>query len=194
VSEVGPLVHAAAGGDQAAWNELVTRYNGLVWSVARAHLRSREDAADVVQTTWLRFAEHVGALRDPERLGGWLATTARRESLRALRLAARQIPSSEMELLADGASDARVDVELLTAERDGALWRSFAGLSTNCQALLRLLVAEPPLSYGEISASLDIPIGSIGPTRARCLENLRARAEAVGISRESGSSRTEGEG
>lgn len=194
VSEVGRLLHAAADGDHAAWNELVARYNRLVWSIARGVLRNRDDACDVVQTTWLLLAEHLGSLREPERLGGWLATTARREALRTLRVAARQVPSSETELLGDAAGDARLEVHVLTAERDEALWRSFSGLPPNCQALLRLLVAEPPLSYGDISRTLEMPIGSIGPTRARCLEKLRVRAEAAGISRESGSPAMGGDG
>ena len=116
MSEVAELVRAAAEGDQAAWNGLVDRYNGLVWSVARSHRLALADASDVVQTTWLRLVEHLGRLQDPERVGAWLATTARRESLRALRHSARQIPTEELleragdvlGWIADGSLDIRI--------------------------------------------------------------------------------------
>src|SRR5262249_59270378 len=84
------LVRAAAAGDQAAWNELVERFQGLVWATARAHRLTRADAADVAQTVWLRLVENLGRIRDPERLGAWLATTAQRECLRHIRLHARE--------------------------------------------------------------------------------------------------------
>jgi RNA polymerase sigma factor (sigma-70 family) len=178
MAEVAELVRAAADGDRAAWNKLVDRYNGLVWSVARSHRLSQVDASDVVQTTWLRLIEHLDRLQDPERVGAWLATTARRESLRTLRQSARQVPTEE---LPDAGTDAQLDAALLTAERDRALWQAFGGLSERCQALLRVLVADPPPSYEAVSAALDMPIGSIGPTRQRCLERLRGLAEGEGV-------------
>lgn len=183
MSDVAGLVRAAAKGDQGAWNGLVDRYNGLVWSVARAHRLSGADAADVVQTTWLRAVEHLGRLHDPESLGAWLATTARHESLRAIRLGSRHVPTS-MELAFDTPDAAPIDATLLEGERDRALWASLGRLAERCQSLLRMLIADPPGSYDEISAALDMPIGSIGPTRGRCLERLRELAEAAGISRE----------
>src|SRR3954464_5181182 len=179
MSEVAELVRAAAEGEQAAWNGLVERYNGLVWSVARAHRLSTADASDVVQTTWLRLVEHLGRLQDPERVGAWLATTARRECLRTLRHSARQVPTEEVP---EVVADAHVESALLVKERDRLLWQAFGGLSERCQTLLRILVADPPPSYEEIGAALDMPIGSIGPTRARCLERLRVLAEDEGVS------------
>jgi RNA polymerase sigma factor (sigma-70 family) len=186
---VSALVGAAAAGDQDAWNALVARFDGLVWAVARAHRLSAADAADVVQTTWLRLVEHLDRLDDPERIGAWLATTARRESFKALKRAARQVPSPPDEIPAP-AVDGQLDAGLLTSERDRTLWQAFAGLDPDCQALLRMLVADPTPSYEEISEALDRPIGSIGPTRARCLEKLRLRAAAGGLSREAGSKST----
>jgi RNA polymerase sigma factor (sigma-70 family) len=187
VANVSALVAAAATGDQEAWNALVGRFNGLVWSVARSHRLSPTDAGDVVQTTWLRLVEHLHRLDDPERVGAWLATTARHESIKALRRAARQMPTAPEEIPA-AAIDVGMDAGLLASERDAALWRAFAGLDSDCQALLRMLVADPTPSYQEISEALDRPIGSIGPTRARCLEKLRLRAVAGGLSREAGTS------
>src|SRR6476620_10431170 len=117
LSDVGQLVRDAADGDQAAWNQLVERFNGLVWSVARAHRLDSAAASDVVQTTWLRLVENLGRLQEPERVGAWLATTARRESLRTLRLSARQVPT-ETELLPDPGTDTPLDAALLANERD----------------------------------------------------------------------------
>ncbi len=182
MSDVGQLVRDAADGDQAAWNRLVELYNGLVWSVARGFRLAPADASDVVQTTWLRLVEHLGRLQEPERVGAWLATTARRECLRTLRLSARQVPT-ETELLPDPGTEAPLAAGLLASERDRALWTAFAGLSERCQALLRLLVADPPPSYEDVGAALDMPIGSIGPTRQRCLERLRGLAETAGVTR-----------
>jgi RNA polymerase sigma factor (sigma-70 family) len=183
VAEVGQLVRAAAEGDQAAWDQLVARFNGLVWSVVRAHRLAGAEAADVTQTTWLRAVEHLDHLRDPDHLGAWLATTARRESLRAIRLGSRRALGGE-DLSAVPAPDAPVDIGLLESERDSALWDAFVQLDERCQLLLRMLIADPPATYEEIMAALDMPIGSIGPTRGRCLERLRKHAEAAGISRD----------
>jgi RNA polymerase sigma factor (sigma-70 family) len=180
VSDVGQLVRDAAGGDQAAWNRLVERFNGLVWAVTRAHRLPGAEASDVVQTTWLRLVENLDRLQDPERVGAWLATTARRECLRSLRVSARVSPT-ETELLPDPGTDEPMGAALLAEERDRALWEAFGGLSERCQALLRLLVADPPPSYEDVGAALDMPIGSIGPTRQRCLERLRGLAETAGI-------------
>ena len=86
------LVDAARRGDHRAWDALVARYGGMVWAVARAHRLCDADAADASQATWLKLLEHVGSIKDPAALGGWLATTARRECLRILRNAARVDP------------------------------------------------------------------------------------------------------
>jgi RNA polymerase sigma factor (sigma-70 family) len=167
------LVRAAAGGDQAAWNAIVERFQGLVWATARAHRLSHADAADVAQTTWLRLVEHLDRIRDAERLGGWLATTARNECLRHIRLNGRELPSDEADVFESPGDDAP-ELALLTGERDTALWRAFRKLSEQCQTLLRLLVSEDEPSYDDVSAALDMPIGAIGPTRMRCLEKLRS--------------------
>ncbi len=166
------LLAAAAAGDQAAWNELVDRFSSLVWATARAHRLSRDDAADVAQTTWLRLVEHLDRIRDPERLGAWLATTARHESLRLIRRGGREQPTDEADLF-EAPDDDSVDRLLLERERDGKLWRAFASLSERCQKLLRILMADEPPSYEELGAALDMPVGAIGPTRMRCLDQLR---------------------
>ncbi len=169
---VSRLVTAAAAGDQVAWNALVQEFSGLLWAVARAHRLPDADAADVVQSTWLRLLEHLDRLQDPSRVGAWLATTARRESLRVLRESERAVPFGDdaPELESDAIAP---DDAVLERERDEALWRSFSRLRATDQALLRLLVADAEPSYEEIAAALEMPIGSIGPTRQRALGRLR---------------------
>jgi RNA polymerase sigma factor (sigma-70 family) len=169
---VAGLVRAAAAGDQASWERLVRQFGGMVWAVARAHRLGDAAAGDVVQATWLKLIEHLDDLNEPARVGAWLATTARRECLRVLRGSKRELLLGE-DLPEDEAPDAPADAEVLIAERDLALWRSFSRLRPGDQALLRLLMADPPPAYEAISAALDVPIGSIGPTRARALERLR---------------------
>jgi RNA polymerase sigma factor (sigma-70 family) len=166
------LVGGAIAGDERAWNALVSEFGGMIWAVARAHRLRAADASEVSQATWLRLLEHLGKLTDPTRLGAWLATTARRECLRVLR------ENGRCGLYGDEGPErvspeaAPEDVALL-GERDDALWRSFSRLRASDQALLRLLMADPRPPYEEIAAALDMPIGSIGPTRQRALERLR---------------------
>jgi len=186
--ELAELVQSASEGDQAAWNALVERFNGLLWATARAHRLSPSDSAEVVQTTWLRLVEHLDRIRDRDRLGAWLATTARRECLRLIRHGSREFAASDLAEL-DGRSETPVGTAILFAERDEALWRAFSALGERCQALLRLLIADEPPSYEEISAALGMPIGAIGPTRQRCLERLRRDPSLADLSLGSGEAR-----
>jgi RNA polymerase sigma factor (sigma-70 family) len=180
--DLGARLAAAAAGDRASWEVLIDRFNGLVWSVARSFRLSDEDAADVVQTTWLRLLDHLGRIEDPQRLGSWLATTARHESLHTLRRTSREPALDVMQIMAP-VPDPRppVDHEILRHERDTALWSLFERLSDGCRRLLRVMVATPPPSYADIAAALDMPVGSIGPTRARCLAMLRTLAVEADI-------------
>jgi len=180
--DLGARLAAAAAGDRASWDVLVDRFNGLVWSVARSFRLSDEDSADVVQTTWLRLLDHVDRIEDPQRLGSWLATTARHESLHTLRRSSRE-PVLDVVQIMDPVPDPRppVDHEILRAERDTALWDLFERLSDGCRRLLRIMVATPPPSYADIATALDMPVGSIGPTRARCLAALRTLAVEADI-------------
>ena len=171
------LVALAAAGNRGAWETLVARYERLVWGVARSHRLGDADASDVFQTTWLRLLEHLDDVRDPDALGGWLATTARNECLRVLRHDGRQIPTED-DQIPTATVPAAPDAELLLEERDAALWRAFATLSARCQALLRMLADDPPSPYETISAALGMPVGSIGPTRGRCLAHLRRAVTA----------------
>lgn len=175
------LVAAAQRGDPAAWPTLVDRYVDLVWAVARGHCLDDCDAADVSQTTWLRLYEQLPRLTDPSRVGAWLVTTARRESLRVLRERKRQFPAVLSDHLVSDSSSRGTDETNRgdDPEGDERLWQAFAGLSASCQLLLRTLTVDPPPSYADLSEALGMPIGSIGPTRARCLDRLRANLFAL---------------
>lgn len=166
------LVAGADAGDESAWNALVDRFTGLIWHVVRSYRMPPAVAEDAVQTTWLRLAENLGRIRQPESLAGWLARTARNECLRSIRLGQREHASSDDADPVDPAP--AVDQLLADAHRDAVLWAAFSSLPESCQRLLRLLFADPPIPYEVISEILDMPIGSIGPTRARCLQKLRA--------------------
>jgi RNA polymerase sigma factor (sigma-70 family) len=186
VDDVAGLLRAAAAGDQDAWNGLVRRFGGLLWSICRAYGLGPSDAADVFQLTWLRLLEHLDKIREPERLPGWLATTCRRECLTLLRRRNRTQPTDDERML-DQLSGVTpgADHLALMSERDSALWRAFDRLSARCRRVLRALVIDPvesPRSYALAAAALDMPIGSLGPTRKRCLAHLRNLLDAEGIS------------
>jgi RNA polymerase sigma factor (sigma-70 family) len=179
-SELTDLVERARRGDQDAWDALTTRFTNLLWSIARGMRLGEVDAADAVQTTWLRLVEQLDAVREPEHLAGWLAITVRRECLNLLRRGRRTLPLGDDDLFAaaDDLTPAP-DEALLLAERDAALWRGFARLTPRCQLLLRVLMADPPPTYEVVSAALGMRVGSIGPTRQRCLAHLRKLVAVV---------------
>jgi RNA polymerase sigma factor (sigma-70 family) len=172
--DVARLLERAAAGDQPAWNEIVARYTNLLWSIGRAHRLDAVAISDIVQTTWLRLLENLGRIREPERLAGWLATTARRECLSTLRGTRRETAgwSDEDFAVRPDESLPELDSSLLTSERDSALWKCFLKLSEPCQRLLRVLMSADPPSYADVSKAMGLPVGSIGPTRMRCLNSL----------------------
>jgi RNA polymerase sigma factor (sigma-70 family) len=183
--DVALLVEAAAIGDQDAWNALVERFASTVWAIARGYRLNSADAADVFQTTWLRLLEHLDRIEQPERVGAWLGTTARRECLRVLRITGRQVPSGQdFDVLPDPAPSQSPDHDIIARERSRIVNRLVERLPMRSQLLLRFLSAESPLSYRDISETLSMPIGSIGPTRARVLEQLRRMAIASGVNLE----------
>lgn len=175
----GTLVTRARAGDAAAWDALIERLGNRIWGVVRAHRLGKADAEDVFQVTWMRLLTHLDTIRQPDSVGAWLVSTAKHESLRLLRHGERQVPSSD-EYRFDLSADALAlppDAGVLASERQTAIWNALGKLPAHCQQLLRLLMADPPPSYEEIGQALDMPIGSIGPTRGRCLEHLRRRLE-----------------
>jgi RNA polymerase sigma factor (sigma-70 family) len=177
---VAKLVARCTSGDARAWDELVDRFAPLVWRIARMHRLSDPDAEDVFQGTWLLLLEHIDRLTHPERLAGWLTTTARREALHVARRNSRTLPIDEERLSLVAEVDVGID-SLLSCEREAAVREAFATLPAREQTLVTLLVAEPRTSYEQIAQTLDMPIGSIGPTRIRCLERLRRAMHAAAV-------------
>ncbi|WP_082606093.1 RNA polymerase sigma factor [Nocardioides sp. Root190] len=174
--QLSTLVPAARGGDQHAWDTIVDRFLPLVGAIIRGHRLSEADGDDVSQTVWLRLVEHLGDLREPAALPGWIRTTTRNECLRLLAARGRVRPVDPQEddgLRLDAVEDDVADAGLLVVERRQLLREALAELPDARRALLLLLVEVPPIAYEEISRRLGIPIGSIGPTRARALEQLR---------------------
>jgi RNA polymerase sigma factor (sigma-70 family) len=171
------LLAAAARGDRDAWDAIVTEYAGLVWAVARSLRLDAADAADISQVTWLRLLENLDRIRRPEALGSWLATTARREAITLLRRR-REVPVPDPDQ-AEVPEDRQPPPwqALLVGERDRELWRAFRRLPARCQAVLQLLVLEPAGGYAAAAAALGLPVGSLGPTRSRCLATLRGYLE-----------------
>lgn len=178
---VNDLVLAAGRGEQAAWNELVTRFTPLVRSIGRTYRLDDSDVEDVGQVVFLRLVEHVARIRDPHALPKWIATTARNESLRMASSRLRTIPTDPLDIEAghlDSVPNRDVDASLMRNEEVEAVRAGLAELPPTQRNLLRLLADDRPLSYRDIGTLLAMPIGSIGPTRARGLARLRS-TEAV---------------
>jgi RNA polymerase sigma factor (sigma-70 family) len=172
---VTALVARARNGDKQAWDALVERYAPLIWSICRRHQLGATDAADVSQSVWLRLVDQLDRVREPAALPGWLATTTQRECRRVVRTARESRPVAyvlDVESLPDELARP-ADHELLEAERHAALRQAFGALDSFSRQLVALLIQDPPLPYAEISARLGIAVGSIGPSRGRCLEKLR---------------------
>ena len=177
--DVAWLVRRAAGGDRWAWERLVDQYARLIWAMTRDFKLGESDAADVAQVTWLRLLEHIDRLEHPARLASWLAATARHECLRAVAARKKIVLVHDDTALTDTAAhQPEVDERLLADERAQAVRTALSRLPHQWQRLLELLMADPPASYAEISDQLGLPVGSIGPTRGRCLERLRVLLQA----------------
>jgi RNA polymerase sigma factor (sigma-70 family) len=180
------LVHACRKGDPAAWEALVRRYQRLIWAIPRRAGLSEDAAAEVFQSTFAALVEHVGGIEQPERLKAWLVTTARRETWHAGRRLARvrattagSADDDPVLEVADGR--ALPDEVVLRLEEQHTVRTALAALDERCRTLLTLLFyAEEPPSYAAIAAALGTREGSIGPTRARCLEKLRRLVDLAG--------------
>lgn len=174
-----------------AWNRLVDGHSGLVWSVIRGFRFDAETGKDVFQTVWLRLAEHLDNIREPAKLAGWIGQTTRNECVGLVRQRTRVVISDDVAEMPEAADrtttpfpDPGAGIERM--EERLAVAAAFERLGERCQRLLRLLILDPPLSYEEISEQLELPVGSIGPTRSRCLDNMRNSPE---ISRITGGGR-----
>lgn len=173
--QVTDLVRAAAAGDRAAWDAVVERYVALLWAIARRHGLGDADCADVVQNTWMRLLEHIGRVREPARIGSWLATTAQREALRCIAYRNRMVPGGDGEAF-DGHDRLQPDhdEDLIVREQAVAARHALDSLPPTWRSVVELLALDDPPSYEEIGAQLGLPVGSIGPTRGRAAARVRA--------------------
>jgi RNA polymerase sigma factor (sigma-70 family) len=172
--DVAELVRHAVAGESWAWERLVDQYSRLIWAITRDFKLAESDASDVAQVTWLRLLENIHKIEHPDRVGSWLAATARNECLRCLSNRKRVVLAEDEDVL-QGAAPAgpEIDEALLLQERAEMVQEAMTRLPWRWQRMLELLMADPPASYAEISDQLGLPIGSIGPTRSRCLARLR---------------------
>jgi RNA polymerase sigma factor (sigma-70 family) len=177
--ELERLVLAASSGDTAAWSTLVQRFAMRLRTVVRGYRLTPQDAEDVVQTTWQRLLEQIDSVQQPRAIGAWLETTARRESLHVLRAKRRECPTDHEELALDPVA-AVAEQRLVASDNGAALAQAVTSLTPQQRRLLAMLFADPAPSYDEISRTLGIPIGSIGPTRARMLTRLRRHPSVAG--------------
>lgn len=174
-NELVALVGRARGNDQLAWEELVDRLGGLVWSVTRSFQMNVDDSVDVGQTVWLRLAEKLDDIREPARIGAWLMVTARNECLRlsnSKQLVQRVGMASERARIADEEFQNRPDEVYLAKQRERALMEAIDELAEPCRTLIRLCLVDPPLQYDELADLMDVAPGTIGPRRRRCLRRL----------------------
>jgi RNA polymerase sigma factor (sigma-70 family) len=172
--DISQVVRQAALGDRASWEQLVAKYSRLIWAMTRDFKLADSDAADVVQATWLRLLEHIDRIEHPDRIGSWLATTARHECLRHVARRKKVILVDDDVAFSDVSTEQPdLDERLIADENAEAVRQALSRLPWRWRRLLELLMTDPPASYAEISSQLGLPVGSIGPTRGRCLERLR---------------------
>ncbi len=182
--DLATLFAAASGGDQTAWDALVHRLEGLVWSICRSFRLSESDAADAFQLTWFRLVDKLDTIDDPRKLPGWLATTCRRECIAMYKRRGKVVPIGEDTVL-DKLSGpvGGADTPAITRQRDSEVWEAFFKLGNDCQRVLWVLVIDPPEGsvYNKASEQLAMPTGSLGPRRGRCLKQLKGHLAAMGI-------------
>ena len=174
------LLERARVGDQLAWRRLLDKYDGLVRSVARSFRLQPADVSDVAQTVWLRLLQNSHKIVDAERLAGWLAVTATRECLAVIRKRSRLDNGSQ----SDEMPDPSVDVEASVTKQETAetLWATVDDLPPRQRLLIRALFLEEVGSYDDVASKCAMPIGSIGPTRARALSRLQQKLAELGLS------------
>ncbi|GAA0831954.1 RNA polymerase sigma factor [Streptosporangium amethystogenes subsp. fukuiense] len=178
-----PTIEAVLAGDQAAWDALVTRFTGALWSAVRAYDLNPADAADAVQGTWLRLLESLHTIRDPDRIGPWLFTTAKREASllrrrhRGERLVADPVDAERACVDTEPADAGHVHADpalaVLTADESRRLWQAVDRMPEPCRSLFRLMATAPDAGVRQLAGRLGMPSGSYGPTRGRCLNRLR---------------------
>lgn len=181
-TDANNLVSAARGGCPGAMEQLINRYAGVVWAAVRSYGLREADVHDAVQNTWLRMIEHLGDLRDPERLPGWLATTARRECLKILKGGRREVVGLEP-VVAERADHATPGPEhdVIDRSMQGLLWNQVAELPPAGRHMVTALTSTDAPSYQDYARTSGMPVGSVGPRRMRYLQQLRQMLEHSGL-------------
>ena len=170
-------------GDQRALDDLVRLMSPVLWHVVRATGLEREPAEDVVQSTWLALVRSAERISDPQAVSGWLCTTARREAWRTRKQSTRSTPVEDEALEFRLPHEESPEAAVVLDDEQRRLWSCLGSLPERCQRLLRIVAAEPRPDYTRIAADLQMPVGSIGPTRGRCLDKLRAELARTGGAR-----------
>jgi RNA polymerase sigma factor (sigma-70 family) len=160
-------------GDESALDDLVHVMSPVLWHVVRATGLDKETAEDVVQNTWLTLVRSADSVRDAQAITRWLCTAARRESWRVSRAATRTRPVDDDVIASRMPSEDSPEAEVVAGDEGARLWRALGRLPERCQKLLRIVAWEPRPDYSSVAENMEMPIGSIGPTRRRCLDKLR---------------------
>jgi RNA polymerase sigma factor (sigma-70 family) len=174
--DLSHLAREAAAGDERAWADLVRRLDGVLHTVARRYRLTAADVDDVVQTTWLRALAHLNRLNDPGAIAAWLIVTARREAMRTLQRSTREVLTDDPRAV-DDLDPASPELVAIERERCEAVYGAVERLPTRQRKLMTSMLSNPATTYAQISTRLDMPVGSIGPTRDRALARLREDPE-----------------
>lgn len=173
-TRVADAFAAYRSGETERMSELVDLMTPILWHTARAQRADAATAEDVVQTAWLRLVDRADDIGEPQAVMQWLLTTVRRESWRVVRQGSRDLPHPELgDTAGEPAAAENPEAVSILSERQRLLWRHVSGLSARCRELLRVIAFADRPDYHAIADSLDMPVGSIGPTRGRCLQKLR---------------------
>jgi len=172
-ARMADLLAAARQGSEDALGQMVTELSPLLWQVARAAGLSSGDAEDVLQTTWMRLVAHLGDIHDSAALTSWLVTTTKREAWRVSAEGRRQLPADQESFAELPDQGPGSEEQVITEDQRRVLWAAIGQLSRRCQELLRIIAFAPRPDYSAVAAALGMPVGSIGPTRGRCLAKLR---------------------
>ncbi len=171
-------------GDATALDDLVRVMTPVLWHVVRSYRLPHELAEDVIQTTWMALVRRREAIVDGAAVGGWLTTTARREAWRLSKSDSRLMPTEDEAIAARLPRQRSAEQAAVLNDEQERLWAAVQTLDDRCQRLLRIVAFEHRPDYGRVAEQLDMPVGSIGPTRGRCLAKLKSALAAAAFSEE----------